>query len=766
MSIFTRIFTVIFLLQYVFVVRPAQAEEVVRVVSLGDSYTAGNGGGEYYGRKGCYRSKNNYVEQLIKVSGIATKYLNLSCSNAVASDIPKQIQENPGYVKNSDAVFLTVGGNDADFAKIVVECVVAEAAFAHMCVDRLERSWAHIDSWVDKTISTLHKIAKQAPKAKIYLVGYPMLMADCDYKVYLKDERGLYDYNVSHQIRTLQAFYDGKIENAVKKLNNKRINFVSILRDFDDHHMYCGKKEKWFVDVLGSGLPAEYFHPNTKGHGFIAQRLNNLKILNQLNKSVNKSPKKPKKKAPKQSPPGKAKGFTNLPFECGYVVRHATTYDKFPYNGKTYYHGHALDFPVKAGTKVTAPISGRIRVGWDPSGYGRYIDLVRGNEVHRLAHLNKRVKVSNNQKVAKGTVIGLVGTTGATTGPHLHYEVIKNGKSVGVNLGAKLKWGARYSSYGDRKTTHSLKSANCRTKGKSSAPFKLFAGDEVKVSVDSRSRIVAINRNGKVQPLVSGIMKPSHRVECDRNADGRDEVYSLERRGGKSYVMRFVLNKKGQTSWHEFFRTNKKITALSCGNYWGNRSDEVKIHLKNGQIREIKTHKSTKLIYKGIQSPDYRVECDTNRDGRDEIYSLEKTKKGYRLMQAYYVNGERVWRRYVPDHRLNGRKVLAMSCGNSNGDGRDELKFYFKDSRDIEMINPHSSYKNRKFKVAFRHITPAVFMVECDANNDGRDKIFYIEKRNGSFYLMSGDYHRRVWAHVKRFKSKVMFLSCGNFDGR
>ncbi|HLI96988.1 MAG TPA: M23 family metallopeptidase, partial [Candidatus Baltobacteraceae bacterium] len=74
-----------------------------------------------------------------------------------------------------------------------------------------------------------------------------------------------------------------------------------------------------------------------------------------------------------------------------------------------------------AGTVVSAD--------WD-GGYGEKIDIDHGNGYHTwYAHLSK-IEVQDGQFVHKGEEIGLVGSTGYSTGPHLHYQVMLNGQAV------------------------------------------------------------------------------------------------------------------------------------------------------------------------------------------------------------------------------------------------------------------------------------------------------------------------------------------------
>lgn len=84
----------------------------------------------------------------------------------------------------------------------------------------------------------------------------------------------------------------------------------------------------------------------------------------------------------------------------------------------------AVDIGAPAGTPVVAADSGFvIYAGWDDSGYGNLIILDHGNGYVTLyAHLSEML-VSAGQSVAKGTRIGSVGSTGNSTGPHLHFEI-------------------------------------------------------------------------------------------------------------------------------------------------------------------------------------------------------------------------------------------------------------------------------------------------------------------------------------------------------
>ncbi len=88
-----------------------------------------------------------------------------------------------------------------------------------------------------------------------------------------------------------------------------------------------------------------------------------------------------------------------------------------------------VDISGSTGNPVAASASGTvIRAGWY-GGYGKCVDISHGDGVvTRYGHLSK-ISVSTGQQVDRGQLIGRVGSTGRSTGPHLHFEVIINGQS-------------------------------------------------------------------------------------------------------------------------------------------------------------------------------------------------------------------------------------------------------------------------------------------------------------------------------------------------
>ncbi|MGC8766546.1 MAG: peptidoglycan DD-metalloendopeptidase family protein [Brevinematia bacterium] len=105
-------------------------------------------------------------------------------------------------------------------------------------------------------------------------------------------------------------------------------------------------------------------------------------------------------------------------------------YRKHPILGYVRFHS-GVDISAPYGTEVKSVMSGIVeKVGYDEEGYGLYIVIKHHSKLKTLyGHLSK-VLVKPKQKVSRGQRIGKVGTTGLTTGPHLHFEIIKNNQKV------------------------------------------------------------------------------------------------------------------------------------------------------------------------------------------------------------------------------------------------------------------------------------------------------------------------------------------------
>ena len=102
---------------------------------------------------------------------------------------------------------------------------------------------------------------------------------------------------------------------------------------------------------------------------------------------------------------------------------------KHPLGGVLRFH-RGIDLPADTGTPVRAVMDGVVtEVGWR-SSLGRYVRLKHSGGYETVYGHNSKVKVKAGERVKEGRIISLSGSTGRSTGPHLHFEVIKNGKHV------------------------------------------------------------------------------------------------------------------------------------------------------------------------------------------------------------------------------------------------------------------------------------------------------------------------------------------------
>lgn len=98
---------------------------------------------------------------------------------------------------------------------------------------------------------------------------------------------------------------------------------------------------------------------------------------------------------------------------------------------KTYMMHAGIDFTAPIGTEIYATGNGVVaKTEYNGRGYGNNVIIQHGYGYSTLYGHMSRFAVRPGQRVKRGDVIGYVGNTGSSTGPHVHYEVIKNGKKI------------------------------------------------------------------------------------------------------------------------------------------------------------------------------------------------------------------------------------------------------------------------------------------------------------------------------------------------
>ena len=101
-----------------------------------------------------------------------------------------------------------------------------------------------------------------------------------------------------------------------------------------------------------------------------------------------------------------------------------------PFGGRTYEFHAGIDIDGERGDLVVAPASGIVtKASWQ-GGYGNMVEIDHGNGlISRYGHLSK-VEVEEGAPLQRGQLLGFVGSTGRSTGPHLHYELRFNDKPI------------------------------------------------------------------------------------------------------------------------------------------------------------------------------------------------------------------------------------------------------------------------------------------------------------------------------------------------
>lgn len=108
--------------------------------------------------------------------------------------------------------------------------------------------------------------------------------------------------------------------------------------------------------------------------------------------------------------------FRGLRFTSGYGMRWGRMH-------------HGVDFAGPVGTPIQSQTPGTVTASTFHPTAGNYVNVSNGAWTYRYLHLNRRL-VGRGQRVAKGQPIGTLGNTGRSTGPHLHFEVRRNGRSL------------------------------------------------------------------------------------------------------------------------------------------------------------------------------------------------------------------------------------------------------------------------------------------------------------------------------------------------
>ncbi len=286
---------------------PAHADDsgkYLTVTLIGDSYTAGNGAGAYYGPKGSYRSTRNWGHTYVNwlnSQGVHTTVHNLAASGAVTKNVlEKQI---PALDPTTDVVMLTIGGNDIKFEEIVKGCFAKYLSGYDAC----KKAMTFAETTFPETRENIVKVLKAAQAklesdAQIILVGYPLLSMDKDWSLKKRKET----FPAAQKIREFGMFATQEQQKLVDTWNADSANTVKVtfvpteihfaghepdpdqdtrnplrwLNEFLEDEGKAGhdgtvtSKEQSILGLIFGGADySSWYHPNITGHAEIANLL-------------------------------------------------------------------------------------------------------------------------------------------------------------------------------------------------------------------------------------------------------------------------------------------------------------------------------------------------------------------------------------------------------------------------------------------------------------------------------------------------------------
>lgn len=197
---------------------------------------------------------------------------------------------------------------------------------------------------------------------------------------------------------------------TIEEIQYKEKTDYEVMIEYDDN-MYKTEKK---VKVKGSEGESQYIAKITKHNGKVVEK----EILKEevIKKPVDELVVQGTKELPKTA----ATGVFLMPTRGSISSRYGMR------NGRMH---RGLDIAARTGTPIKAADGGKVVYTGRKGAYGNLVEIDHGNGyVTRYAHCHT-IKVKKGDRVYKGQVIATVGNTGRSTGSHLHFEVLKNGRN-------------------------------------------------------------------------------------------------------------------------------------------------------------------------------------------------------------------------------------------------------------------------------------------------------------------------------------------------
>ncbi|MEV0395154.1 FG-GAP-like repeat-containing protein [Polymorphospora rubra] len=410
----------------------------------------------------------------------------------------------------------------------------------------------------------------------------------------------------------------------------------------------------------------------------------------------------------------------------------------------------ALDF-VRADGGVTnntpqvASADGVVRHHSQPNGAGNYIVIDHGGGwTTYYFHLNA-FSVPNGAYVRQGQQIGLTGSTGNSSGAHIHYEQLLNGVGQTIRIN-----GVSLAPYPGSYHQRYLTSDNCGQ----SAAARPMGGSPTDFTGDGRDDIVAFTHGSLADVYVStstgsGFAGTSVKwndffglsgettLTGDFNGDGRDDVVAFTH--GTLADVHVALSTgtafAGATKWHDWFAPGAEVPAV--GDFNGDGRDDI-VTFTRGSTNDVFVALSNGSSFVGTEQKwhdffglngEFPAVGDVNGDGRDDIIVFTQGPNTLADVYVALSNGSgfgasQKW------HDLFAVGNEHPRIGDINGDGRDDIVTFTCDANaDVyAATSTGTGFAGTTVKWHDFFCTAGEFPYLGDFNGDGRDDIIVFTK--------------------------------------
>ncbi|MFG1685586.1 FG-GAP-like repeat-containing protein [Nonomuraea sp. NPDC049269] len=436
------------------------------------------------------------------------------------------------------------------------------------------------------------------------------------------------------------------------------------------------------------------------------------------------------------------------PWPCGQVR------DYYHHSGEV---ANAIDFNIAGsgdlGTPALASAPGTVidTVTGDP-GYGNYVRVDHGGGWTSLvAHLD-RITVSRGAWVNAGQELGKVGTTGNSTGPHLHYEQEADGVNQPVIVdGVAMNYDGQ---------TRRHTSGNCGGGGGGSL---MLGGSPADFNGDGKEDIVTFTHNASGDVYValstgSGFAGTSVKwhdyfsiggetpLTGDFNGDGKDDIVTFTHGAAADVYVALSDGTKFGTSakWHDWFAPTGEIPAV--GDFNGDGKDDIATFTHNATA-DVYVALSTGTGFTGTSvkwhdffapAGEFPAVGDVNGDGKDDIIVFTQGSSG----DVYWAQSTgNSFQTSAKVHDWFAPAGELPRVGDFNGDGKDDIATFTNsataDDAYVALSTGTGFGPGTKWNDHF--VLPGEFPYTGDYNGDGKDDIvtFTLGKTNDVYVGIS-----------------------------